>query len=468
MNKYKYLVKNFGLLTLSSFGTKILSFVLIPLYTRMLTTSEYGTYDYYSTTVSLAIPLLTLNIVEAVMRFALDKKNDPKDIFSIGIRKIFMSIFFFTFLVILNVYFKLINIFVQYAGFLIILYISMLVYDLLSQFARGIEQIKYVAVAGAINTISLLFFNIYFLIYQKIGLKGYFLANCLSLIIPSIYYMYVLKIWNYFTLKTNKLIEKDMLSYSKPLVFNTIAWWINNVSDRYVVTWICGVAANGIYSVAYKIPSILNVLQSIFNQAWMISAVKEFDSDGSRFYSKIYNLYNIGMVIMCSLLLVFNKVIARLLFADSFYMAWKYAPFLMISVVFGALSGLLGGVFSAAKQSKIIAITTLLGAGINVVLNVLLVFIWGPIGAAISTMISYFIVWVARIKMIKTTVDLYINLPIDILAYCLLVCQATVALVLGNTYFYVSIQMICFLILIVLYHRSLLKAYRVLISKMKG
>ena len=68
-----------------------------------------------------------------------------------------------------------------------------------------------------------------------------------------------------------------MIAYSAPLVLNAIGWWVNSASDRYVVTWLCGLAVNGIYSVGYKIPSIINVFQTIFNQAWFLSAVKEFD-----------------------------------------------------------------------------------------------------------------------------------------------------------------------------------------------
>lgn len=73
MNKYKYLFKNIGLLTLSSFATKLLSFFLVPLYTNILTTTEYGTYDLFNTTVGVLLPILTLNVQDAVMRFAMDR-----------------------------------------------------------------------------------------------------------------------------------------------------------------------------------------------------------------------------------------------------------------------------------------------------------------------------------------------------------------------------------------------------------
>ena len=76
--KYKYLAKNIGLLTLSNFATKLLSFFLVPLYTSILTTADYGTYDLFNTTVGVLIPILTLNVQDGVMRFAMDKNYDRR------------------------------------------------------------------------------------------------------------------------------------------------------------------------------------------------------------------------------------------------------------------------------------------------------------------------------------------------------------------------------------------------------
>ena len=71
-NRYKYLIKNTGILTISSFSTKILTFLMVPLYTSVLTTEEYGTYDLAVSTVSLLIPILSVNIVDGVMRYSMD------------------------------------------------------------------------------------------------------------------------------------------------------------------------------------------------------------------------------------------------------------------------------------------------------------------------------------------------------------------------------------------------------------
>lgn len=84
MKKYKYLLKNIGLLTLSNFATKLLSFFLVPLYTSVLSTDEYGTYDLFYTTSYLLIPILSINMVESAIRFCLDNSKDKKEVISIS------------------------------------------------------------------------------------------------------------------------------------------------------------------------------------------------------------------------------------------------------------------------------------------------------------------------------------------------------------------------------------------------
>lgn len=84
MNKYKYLFKNIGLLTLSNFATKLLSFFLVPLYTSVLTMGQYGTYDLFNTTIGVLIPILTLNILDAILRFGMDKAYDKDAIVTLG------------------------------------------------------------------------------------------------------------------------------------------------------------------------------------------------------------------------------------------------------------------------------------------------------------------------------------------------------------------------------------------------
>ena len=130
-----------------------------------------------------------------------------------------------------------------------------------------------------------------------------------------------------------------------------------------------------------------------------MSAIKDFNqNDENGFFSKTYSIYNCLMALICSLMIVFDKIISKILFANDFYIAWKYVPFLLIAFFFGALSGYLGGIFAAVKRSDIYAKSTIIGAIMNVLLNFLLVYKIGALGAAIATTISYFVVWKIRFE----------------------------------------------------------------------
>lgn len=458
MKKYKELFKNLGLLTISNFGSKILTFLLVPLYTNILTTGEYGIYDLYITITLLLSPVFSLNIADAVMRFALEKGKNQRDVFTVGFIRIITATIVFAVIVAFNYTFNIIPVFNQFPFFLWFYFALSLTYDFLTQFTRGMDKISDLAIAGLINSATMVTLNILFLLVIKIGLTGYFLANCLAFFVPIIYLTLRLKTYKMLNIKfKDKPLKKEMERYSTPIIFNTISWWINNVSDRYIITWILGIEANGIYSVAYKIPSVLNVFQSIFSQAWTISAIKEFDDENKKFYSAIYKMYNFSMVFVCSALLLFNQLIAKILFAKEFYEAWKYAPFLLISVVFGSLSGFLGGIFSAAKKSTTFAKTTIVGAVINIVLNIALVEKIGAIGAAITTLISYFVVWASRFYQANKIIKIEINLKRDFISYLILLAQAIIMVLVSN-YIIKYISIIVLLIILILINLSEFKA----------
>lgn len=469
MNKYKYLLKNIGLMTISNFGSKILSFLLVPLYTNVLSTEEYGIYDFYAITVFLLTPILSLNIVEAVLRFSLDSKKDKTKIFTIGFYKCIVAVCICSILIIINMTLNVVDVLNKYPLFFILYFTLSLFSDLILQYARGLERLKDVAIAGIISSITMLCFNVLLLVVFNWKLKGFFIANCLSFFSVIIFLSLRIKIWQSILLKADlKIIKKEMISYSTPMILNSIGWWINNVANKYIVIFLCGVAANGIFSVAYRIPSILVLFQTIFNQAWTVSAVKEFDKNNSSFYLNIYNAYNMGMVIVCSILILFNKTIAYILFANDFYLAWQYAPFLMLAVVFNSLAVLLGGIFSAAKKSEVYAKTTMIGAIANIVLGLILVFGMGVIGAAIATMIANIIVWLMRLKETKKIIQFDINIKLHIISYIILLIQVVIILFIEKTWLMIILELSCLILIIMLYKDNLLYYGRTLIFKKKN
>ncbi len=207
-NRYKYLIKNTGILTISSFSTKILTFLMVPLYTSVLTTEEYGTYDLAVSTVSLLIPILSVNIVDGVMRYSMDSRYDRADIFSIGLRRISVATFIFAAILAFNSIFQITSVFAEKELLILLYFISTLLYSLLTQFAKGCEAVKQMAIAGIISTICLVGTNILLLLVFKLGVTGFFIASCASQLIPAIYLAARLKIWNYTHLKINKQVDQ--------------------------------------------------------------------------------------------------------------------------------------------------------------------------------------------------------------------------------------------------------------------
>ena len=420
-NRVNYLIKNMGLLTISNFSSKILVFLLVPLYTNILTTSEYGTYELIVSTISLIYPILTLNIVDAVMRFSMDKEYDKKKVAAIGFKYVSISFFIVFFFIVIIQNFKIWESLSDLTLYIVLYYVSYVLNQYFIQLSKGMEHVSDMAIAGVISTLIMICANLLFLLVFKWGLIGFLLANILSQIFPAIYFMIRLKFWTLLDFLSDKKLEKEMFIYCIPLIATVIGWWVNSASDKYIVSFICGVSANGILSVAYKIPQIINTLQGIFTQAWQISAIKEYgEEDTASFYGTTFSLINLMMCLSCMILIILSRPLAIILYAKDFYIAWKYVPFLLISSVMNCASGLLGPILSAQKNSKAMAISAFVGASVNIVLNIILVYVIGVQGATIATLVSSIIIYFIRKKAVDN--DMKINKYMTVLITWLLLC----------------------------------------------
>lgn len=466
MGRYKYLLKNIGLLALSSFATKILSFLLVPLYTNILSTSDYGTYDLFITTIEVLLPILTLNIQESTLRFSLESKYDKKAVVSNSFFTLCGGFLALIVLLAINYLTNIYSIINQYVVYFILIYMSQSLLGIIIAYTRGIDKIKELSISSIIASLITLLSNILFLMVFKLGLKGYFIANILGPTFQCIYLIVKSKFINNVNIGCNyKKERKEMLSYSCPMIANSVAWWINSASDKYLVVFFQGLTENGIYSVASKIPSILNVFQSIFTQAWTLSAVKDFDSeDKTGFFSNTYKMYNCLLVVMCSIIILFDKILAYFLYAKDFYAAWRYVPWLTIAIVFGSLSGYIGGFFSAVKNSKIYAKSSIIGATINIILNIIFIPLIGTIGAAYSTTICYFVIWLIRYRSSRKIITMKVNIFRDLFSYFLLIIQSMFLLIIkNNCYLYIA-QLFCVISQIICYNKDV----RLLLGKINN
>ena len=461
-SKVKYLSKNIFLFAFSSFVPKLFAFFLIPIYTSILSTEEYGIADLITTTTSLLIPIFSLDIQDAVIRFVMDKLYDKKDVFSISIYINTIGFLLLTFITTLIVMLNIIELPRFFFIYSTILFFLNSIYNSLIMFYKGNEEVKKVVVGSTILSIGIIVLNILFLVVFKFGLQGYICSTVLGYLLSTIYLIFSGRVYKYFKLKINKKTLFDMIKYSFPLIFSVIAWWINAASDRYILTWIAGVSASGLYAVSNKIPGILGVFYGIFSQAWSISAIKHFDKeDTDGFFGNIFMMLNFMLCILCSIIFIFNVLIAKLLYAGEFVSAWRYVPILLMSVLLHSVSLFIGYIFTATKDTKSLSSSTILGALVNTILNIVLIKRFNAYGAAIATLIGYSVIYIIRYLRLRKYIHMKINMKTVIVSYIMLFIQMILAL-FGNKF--IILEIIIFALLLCLNKKYIISSFMMIKS----
>ena len=462
--KYKSLFKNIGLFSIGSFGSKIISFLLLPLYTSILSTEEYGLVDLINSTSQLLIPILLLSIQDATLRFSMDPEYEKKDVISTTFKVITKGLLLLIIGILIIWFFKIIDISWIYLIFLLFSFLLNALNNTFSLYLKAKNKALTIAISGILCTLVTCVSNIVLMVVFKLGINGYMISLIIGLLVQVLYQLLDGKIYRDIHFKNYKDLSKPMINYSAPLIFNSISWWINSASDRYILSWISGVAVNGIYSVAYKIPTILTTFQTIFYNAWSISAISEFDKDDNDgFIGNNYMSYSFLSIIACSIIISFNLQITSFLYSKDFFSAWVCVPLLLVSTVFNGISQLEGSLFAAVRKTKDVTITTLIGAITNIILNLLLIPKLGALGAAVATMVGYFMTWVFRTLKLQSFIKMKVDWITHIISVILLISQAILATF--NKFYY--LQFFSIFIIIIL-HRKYIKSIVIKLLKRKN
>lgn len=376
MNKYQTLAANTILMSVGTFGSKLLVFLMVRFYTGYLTPAEYGTADLITQTANLLIPLVSLDIADAVFRFAAERRGGRTEAFSVGLRVITLGS----------------------AGLLLV--IASCYHALCAHFVRARGNTALFAAQGLFNTALFIGLNVLFLAVFHWGIRGYVLSTTVANLITTGLLVFRARLWRYAGLAPRRGLRRQMLRYCIPLIPTAVFWWIMGVSDRYMVKWFLGSDANGIYAVAYKIPTILTILAAVFMDAWQLSAIAESDGDRQahlRFYGRIWDAFASAVFLCAGGIIALSPLLIRLLAEETYYSAWQYIPVLTLSMAAAAFSNFMGSVYVVTKQSKASFWTSLVGAGSNIVLNLWLIPRIGLQGAAAATFLSCLAVFLIRL-----------------------------------------------------------------------
>lgn len=410
MNKYRKLIVNTLLMGLGTFSSKILVFLLMPLYTRVLSTADYGTVDLLVQMSNLMLPLVSAGILNAIIRFGLDRSSEKSDVFTTGLLVIFGG---FAVFLLFSPLLSRVSATTGYTQLIYLYVLTSLLRSLCSQFVRAQERVRLYALDGVMATMTVIGFNALFLVVWRLGITGYMLATVASDFCSALFLFLYGRLWRFIRLRRGMgRLSREMIRYSVPLIPTTVFWWITNVSNRFIVTEMLGAGYNGLYAASYKVPTVVNLVSNIFIEAWQMSAVTDGEGKGrGEFFSNVLGAFQAVVFLCASGLILFSKFIMWLLVAESFYPAWEYVPILVMATAFSCLVSFLGSVYMVEKRSVLSLLTTMVGAGLNVLLSFILIPFFGVNGAAFAMFASYFIVFLLRAVTAQKMVKMKWNIP---------------------------------------------------------
>lgn len=390
MDKNKELAKNTLIISIGKICTQFLSFFLLPVYTAILSTEEYGTVDLLTTYQQLIGYIAFFQIEQAIFRFLIDVRQDDN-----GKSTIITSTFSFGVMQagVLGIIFAITNILIKhrYIGDLYMYVIAVIFSGFLLQTARGLGQNSLYAFGSFLSAISTIGFNIFFLVVLKLGCRGILLAFILGNTFCGIYLFFSLRIYKYIKRKSFSISSiKECLMYSIPLVPNVLSWWIMGASDRTIVSYILGTSFNGILSVAHKFSTAYNSFFTIFNLSWTESAALHIsDEDHEEFFaSVIFRVYRLFVAATIGLIACMPFVFP-LLINVKYFNAYYQIPIYLIASLLNVIQGLYSVIYIALKKSKEVAKTTMVSAGINIIVNIVLIKYIGLYAASISSVAAY-------------------------------------------------------------------------------
>ena len=405
--KTKELLSNTVLFTIANMGSKILVFLMVPFYTYVLTPREYGIAGVVQTTASLFFPILTLKLQDAVLRFCFKKELRKDDILSIGVVIGFIGVVISAVLAFIFRYIPLFGEVGWFIFFLPFIHFAHTFSQLFSFFARGINNVRASAISGLISTLFVVCLNLIFLLLFHTGVAGYLLSFAIADTIAAIYLFFSCGLSKYVSGKINQPLTREMLIFSVPLIPTSLSWWMLGSFNNYCILSILGAASVGIYTASMRVPSILTALADIFSQAWLLSALKNYETEEGRgFIRSVHRKFFSVLCFLTGGITLLCHPIAKILLSGEFSNSWQIIPLLFVAVFFGSLTGFYGSIFSAENKTTIHFTSTITGSIVSVTIVLCLLHRFGLMIVPVGTLSGYFTIWLIRKIKLNDYIDI--------------------------------------------------------------
>lgn len=390
MNKEKELVINTAIITFGKICTQLVSFFLLPLYTSVLSTAEYGTVDLVLTYTSLLLPFVTLALEQAIFRFLIDIRADKGKISKYISTTVFTlsTSVLFVFIILIVAYYTINSILFIYFGLVLI---GSVMSAVSLQIVRGLGDNVGYTLGSTISAIVHLLCNVLFLVVLKLRAPGMMLASFVGNLCCSAVLYFRCDFKSYINFRfIDKESFLELCRYSFPLIPNQLSWWALNASDKVIVQLFIGVAGNGLIAVANKFSSVYIQFSNIFNVSWTESVALHIkDTDADVFISKTINTVFRLFLCACCGIIVCMPFIFPVMVNKQYNEAYGLIPIFMLASLFNVIVSLYGVIYVAHRKTVEIAKTAIYAACFNILSHLILIHYVGIYAASFSTLIGY-------------------------------------------------------------------------------
>ena len=391
-SKNKSLMQGMLIYAIGNFGTKILSFLIVPLYTYYISTADMGTYDLLISTVNLLTPIITLQISDAAYSFMIRNrmKNDLCIASSMQVLLV-NSLISTAAIFLVDMFFP-----IDYLWEFVWLTVTTNMLTVVQRMLRGLKKQTLFAISGVVYTAVFLGLNVVQICVLHQGVR----SLLTSAIIANLVTLLVIYIAER-QLRVSVIRKPDlpaigqMLQFAVPLIPNQLSWWVINSSNRYIISIFLDRSANGIFSISYKFPTILQMVLTLFNTSWQDVVVADNEDSGA-FYTGVFRtLYTLSFTMLLPLIPA-TKLVIRWFMEQSYADAANYVAFLYLGTVFQSFASFYGVGYLRGKDTKRASTTSIFGALCNVVIHFTLIRFIGLQAAAISTFVGFMAMWLVR------------------------------------------------------------------------
>ncbi len=395
-DELKNLSKHSLVYMLGSIASRMIGFIMIPVYTRYLTPSDYGILELVSLTIDIVGMLAVLGINSAITRFYYEYKeqNERDEVITTALISTFALAMIPTTILILNANWLSTLVFDKpdYAYYFQLLLLSNFL-DLILMIPMTVltirERSKTYVVFSMIRLAVSLSLNIYFVVIAEMGIVGILYSGLISVAFSAVLLCFV--IFTRMKIRFSAIKAMQMIKFGAPLVVASFGTFILNFADRYFLEHFSTLRMVGLYGLGYKFAIALSqLLHGPFNLMWNVFMFKIADrKDAKQIYARVMT-YNSFVVILFALgMAVLIKDVLKILVTSEFLDAYKVVPFIVAGFYFYYMMPILDVGIMLTKKTYLRAINVTAAAIVNLVLNYTLISQFDMMGAAYATLLSY-------------------------------------------------------------------------------